>query len=184
VHKLYALDRADVNDQEDGVHYIPAEVLRAQESGSVPHGELKVKLGCPLILLRNLNVQRGLCNSTCFTLTGIRRQVLHVWLPNGSYELLPRINFTVEEQGVPWVLQRRQFPVKLAFALTINKSQGQSLDEVGVDLRRPVFTHGQLYVALSRAISVQGVKILIDSQVARKTANIVFPEVLLEPDEE
>ncbi len=73
VHKLYALDRADVNDQEDGVHQILAEVLQAQESGSVPPGELKVKLGCPLILLRNLNVQRGLCNGTCLTLTGIRQ---------------------------------------------------------------------------------------------------------------
>ncbi len=47
-----------------------------------------------------------------------------------------------------------------------------------------MFTHGQLYVALSRATSVPGVKILTDSQVARKSGNIVFPEVLLEPDEE
>ncbi len=47
----------------------------------------------------------------------------------------------------------------------------------------PVFTHGQLYVALSRATSVEGVKVLMDSQVARKAENILFPEVLLEPDE-
>ncbi len=73
MHKLYALDRADVNDQEDGVNHIPAEVLRAQESDGVPPGELKVKLGCPLILLRNLNIQRGLCNGTRLTLTGIQR---------------------------------------------------------------------------------------------------------------
>ncbi len=103
-------------------------------------------------------------------------------LPNGSYEFLPRINFTFEEEGLPWVLQWRQFPVELAFALTINKSQGQSLEEVGVDLRRPVFTHRQLSVALSRATSVQGVKILMDSAVERKTENIVIPEVLLDPD--
>ncbi len=112
----------------------------------------------------------------------MRQPELQVRLPNSSYELLPRINFTVEEIGLPWVLQRRQFPVKLAFALTINKSQGQSLDEVGVDLQRPVFTHGQLYVALSRETSVQGVKILMDTAVGRKTENIVFPEVLLDPD--
>jgi hypothetical protein len=59
-HRLFALDKADVNDQEEGVHHIPAEVLRAQESGGIPPGELIVKLGCPLILLRNLNVRCGL----------------------------------------------------------------------------------------------------------------------------
>ncbi len=101
MQKLYALDRVDVNDQEYGVHHIPAEVLRAQESGGVPPGELKVKLRCPLILLRNLNVQRGLYNGTRLTLIGIRRRVLQERLPNGSYELLLLINFTVAEQGVP-----------------------------------------------------------------------------------
>jgi ATP-dependent DNA helicase PIF1 len=184
VQNLYALERADVNDKEDGVHHILAEVLRALKSSGVPSGELKAKLGCPLILLQNHNVQCWLCNSTRLTLTGIWRPVLQVQLPNSGYELLLWINFTAEKQGVPWVLQRRQLPVKLAFALTINKSQGQSLDEVGVDLRRPVFTHGQLYVALSKTTSVQCDKILMDSQVARKTENIRFPEVLLEPDEE
>jgi hypothetical protein len=53
---LYAIDTADENNQEDGVHHIPAEVLRAQETGGVPQGKLKLKLGCPLILLWNLNV--------------------------------------------------------------------------------------------------------------------------------
>ncbi len=67
----------------------------------------------------------------------------------------------VEERSMPWVLYRRQFHVKLAFAMTINKAQGQSLEEVGVDLREALFTLRQLYVALSRATSVAGVKILL-----------------------
>ncbi|KIJ05188.1 hypothetical protein PAXINDRAFT_93785 [Paxillus involutus ATCC 200175] len=54
-----------------------------------------------------------------------------------------------EEYPIP--LRRRQFPVRLAFCMTINKSQGQSVQYVGLDLRTPVFSHGQLYVALSRA---------------------------------
>lgn len=50
-------------------------------------------------------------------------------------------------------LERIQIPVKLAFAMTINKSQGQTFDYVGVYLRKPPFAHGQLYVALSRVRS-------------------------------
>ncbi len=83
--------------------------------------------------------------------------------------MIPRINFIVEERGMPWVLYCRQFPVKLAFALTINKAEGQSLEVVGVDLRESVFTHGQLYMALSRATSVAGIKILMKPDAQRVT---------------
>jgi replication factor A1 len=65
--------------------------------------------------------------------------------------------------------------------MTINKSQGQTLQRVGVHLRRSVFTHGQLYVAISRATSRAGLKILIensDGSCAKETKNIVYTEVL------
>jgi hypothetical protein len=75
---LFDLDKADVNDQEEGVHHIMAEVFQAQESGGIAPGELIVKKGCPLIILRNLKVHRGLCNGTRLTLTGIRRRVRQV----------------------------------------------------------------------------------------------------------
>ncbi|KYM98545.1 ATP-dependent DNA helicase PIF1 [Cyphomyrmex costatus] len=59
---------------------------------------------------------------------------------------------------------RRQFPIKLAFAMTINKSQGQTFEKVGIDLRRDVFNHGQLYVAFSRVRSWQTLKIYLGKQ--------------------
>ena len=63
--------------------------------------------------------------------------------------------------------------------MTINKSQGQSLTHVGIDLRSPVFSHGQLYVALSRATDVRSIATLIkESNVDEVTDNIVYPEVL------
>ena len=81
-------------------------------------------------------------------------------------------------------MTRVQFPIRLSFAITVNKSQGQSLSTVGVDLRHAVFTHGQLYVALSRVTTVAGLSILLPPPVdaadpARTAINIVYPEVLL-----
>ena len=65
--------------------------------------------------------------------------------------------------------------------MTINKSQGQTVSNVGVYLRKPVFTHGQLYVAVSRVKDRQGLKILIeneDGSCGSKTKNIVYKEIL------
>eukprot|EP01083_Nonionella_stella_P158388 515518_1 len=58
--------------------------------------------------------------------------------------------------------QRIQYPIQLAFAMTCNKAQGQTLKQLGLYLPIPVFTHGQLYVALSRPDNPDGLKILIE----------------------
>ncbi|KAG5536158.1 hypothetical protein RHGRI_023821 [Rhododendron griersonianum] len=71
-------------------------------------------------------------------------------------------------------MTRRQFPVRLAYAMTINKSQGQSVKIVGVDLRTPVFSHGQLYVALSRCTSGEHTSVLLSSDASNSTTNIVY----------
>ncbi|PIA65500.1 hypothetical protein AQUCO_00100776v1 [Aquilegia coerulea] len=79
----------------------------------------------------------------------------------------------------PFQMARRQFPVRLAFAMTINKSQGQSVKYVGIDLRNHVFSHGQLYVALSRCTSSNRISVLLGNEDDDKTTNVVYPEVLL-----
>jgi hypothetical protein len=64
--------------------------------------------------------------------------------------------------------------------MTINKSQGQSVKHVGLDLRSPVFTHGQFYVAVSRVMSVSNIKVIWAEDVRDgKTMNIMYEEVLL-----
>jgi ATP-dependent exoDNAse (exonuclease V) alpha subunit len=59
------------------------------------------------------------------------------------------------------------------FAMTINKSQGQTLGHVGLYLTRPIFTHGQLYVAVSRVKTRIGLKILIIDDFKKKQKRIL-----------
>ena len=85
------------------------------------------------------------------------------------------------DSNLPFILNRRQFPICVAFSMTINKSQGQTLSRVGLYLPQPVFSHGQLYVALSRITSYQNIKVLIDNSRVNsqkgRTRNVVYKEV-------
>lgn len=99
----------------------------------------------------------------------------------GELVCIPRIVLNGKSHRWPFILQRRQFPIRLCYAMTINKCQGQTLKNVGVYLRKPVFTHGQLYVAVSRVSSRHGLKMVIeddDGEPSSVTRNIVFEEVL------
>ncbi|XP_043283139.1 uncharacterized protein [Venturia canescens] len=82
------------------------------------------------------------------------------------------------EDVYPFAFKRRQFPIKLAFAMTINKSQGQTFDRIGIDLRKNVFNHGQLYVAFSRVRSWSSLKIYLGNQRHdRNVKNFVYTEL-------
>ncbi|KAF1892578.1 hypothetical protein Lal_00011045 [Lupinus albus] len=89
-------------------------------------------------------------------------------------------NLSPSHSSWPFKLTRRQFPLTVSYAMTINKSQGQSLASVGLYLPRPVFGHGQLYYAFSRVQSMEGHKILIhdkEEKTMNTTINVVFKEV-------
>ncbi|PIA29184.1 hypothetical protein AQUCO_06200046v1 [Aquilegia coerulea] len=92
---------------------------------------------------------------------------------------IPRITLEPTDSETPFKMSHRQFPIRLAFAMTINKSQGQSVKIVGIDLQNPVFNHGQLYVALSRCTSLRRITVLLPSEEDETTTNVVYPEVLL-----
>jgi hypothetical protein len=82
------------------------------------------------------------------------------------------------ETDWPFVLRRRQFPVRVAFAITINKSQGQTFNNVGVYLPSPVYSHGQLYVVISHVTSSVNIKIFNGQAPDGYMRNVVYKEVL------
>jgi len=97
---------------------------------------------------------------------------------------LPRITMSPSDDiSLPFKMRRKQFPIRLSFAMTINKAQGQTIPNVGIYLPEPVFSHGQLYVALSRGVSRQTTRILLKpnkvlDSTSKSTKNIVYKDVV------
>ncbi|CAF1929457.1 unnamed protein product [Brassica napus] len=136
------------------------------------------------MMLRNLNQKNGLCNGTRMMISRLGHKVLEAELLTGTHVgervLIPRIQLSPTDTIHPFTFRRRQYPIRLCYAITINKSQGQSLKQVALYLPRPVFSHGQLYVALSRVTTPEGVRILDDTEGATRTdvvTNIVYKEI-------
>jgi hypothetical protein len=157
----------------------PIEYLNSLNPSGLPLSHLSLKPCCPLMLLRNLDPTQGLCNGTRLILVAIKPRVLECRILGGKFAgktvFIPRTTMdNTSDESLP--LSRHQFPVQLAFVMTINKVQGQSVRIVGLDLRTSVFSHGQLYVAVSRCTSMERIKVLLQER--SKTANIVYPEVL------
>lgn len=137
-------------NQDDVINY-PPEFLNSLDLPGLPPHNLQLKVGSVVIMLRNINQPR-LCNGTRLAIKKLLNNVIEATILKGKYKgedvLIPRIPMIPTD--VPFEFKRLQFPVRLAFAMTINKSQGQSLSVCGINLENPCFSHGQLYVACSR----------------------------------
>jgi ATP-dependent exoDNAse (exonuclease V) alpha subunit len=163
------------------------EYLNSLSPSGLPSHRLFIKPGMPLMLMRNLNPKMGLCNGTRLIFQRIHRNhLLECKIVGGEHRnrtvLIPRITLRPKEREFPFEWSRRQFPVRVAFAMTINKSQGQTLQKVGVWLNDTCFAHGQLYVAMSRVGSPKDIKFAIrqiDNYLGNLTSNVVYKEVLI-----
>nr|XP_054599299.1 uncharacterized protein LOC129163960 [Nothobranchius furzeri] len=156
----FVITAAFIGLESDAVAH-PVELLNLlQPQGMSPH-HLSLKVAMPIMLMHNLNPLYGLANGTRFIIKAVLRHAIQAEVITGTHigrqVLILRIPIMLSDNQLPFT----QFLIKPAFAITINKSQGQALDKLRIFLPWPVFSHGQLYVAESRVGEQEGVKLLV-----------------------
>nr|CAD2192841.1 unnamed protein product [Meloidogyne enterolobii] len=161
------------------------EALHNETPSGLPPHKLVLKAGAPVMLLRNLDITRGLCNGTRMQIKKMSSENLFCRLLTGPREgqeyVIPRVKFEYGQgrhhRGLRF--RRIQFPVRPCFAMT---SQGQTLQKMGLMLNKgQCFAHGQVYVAMSRVTTMEGIRVFSPSTCKGDISvidNIVFHELL------
>ncbi|CAG8791239.1 1383_t:CDS:1, partial [Cetraspora pellucida] len=160
------------------------EFLNNLKMSGISLYKLLLKIGTPIMLLHNLSLAESLCNGLCLICYAFTHHVIEAELITKKYTgtrvFLFCIVFT-SVANLSFILKCHQFLVHPVFAITINKAQGQTLNSIGVYLPTPVFSHGQLYIACSRATFRTNLKIMLTDHYTEigHTQNTVYPKVLL-----
>ena len=181
---------ADELEDDDGKNSlnIQPEYLNSLTPNGYPPHRLVLKVGMPIIMLRNLNPPAGLANGTRLIVQRLNRHIIQAEIVTGHpshvgrIALIPRIPLITDKGDLPFQFRRQQFPIRAAFAMTISKAQGQTLTRVGLLLTSPVFTHGQLYVGMSRTGDPSQLLTVgdVDATTQKTTAkNIVYEELVV-----
>ena len=159
---------------------VPIEFLNTLEVPGLPLYELRLKVWMPIMVIRNINKKRNICNGTRLIVEKITGCLLYAFNParDNKRVVLPRIELESDLEKVGFLQRRRQFPVYPAFAFTLNKAQGQAISgRVSIFLWHQCFPHGQLYVATSRITHPDHVKFFFKSR-EDKARNVVITQII------
>ena len=177
-------------DQAEQANTYPPDFLNTVSPAGLTQHCLRLQVGAPIMLIRNLNRADGVMNGTRLIIKKLMKYFVEAEVITGTHKgttvCLPRLNLTPSDDSQHAIrFTRRQFPFRLAFCVTINKSQGQTFDRVGVLLPGPVISHGQACVALSRCGNQNHIHILLqpgawpDENTSNAMKNVVWKEVLV-----
>lgn len=115
---------------------------------------LELKEGCRVMLLKNLDIKKGLANGSCGTVKQLTSSSIDILFDNGVRSNLIPMEFEYIKEGKTKI-KRTQYPLRLAYGITIHKSQGMTFDKLVVNFNK-IFAYGQAYVALSRTKTLDG----------------------------
>jgi ATP-dependent DNA helicase PIF1 len=146
----YALSIDEAQDCDPGLY--PLEYIHSITLSGIPDHAVLLKKGAPYLIMHNASPT--LCNGTRVIYHRRVGRCLEVEISSGvhkgEFHYLPRLVLTFRNPTMPFTLRRIQFPLMLCWAMTVHKSQGQTLDKVGIYFSAPAWAHGLLYVAVSR----------------------------------
>jgi len=115
---------------------ITPEFLNSLRTSGLPNHSITLKVGTPIMLLRNLDQSEGLCNGSRLIVTRLAKHVISAKIitekNKGTEVYIPCMSMSPSQSPWSFKMIRRQFPIMLSYAMTISKSQGQSLDCVGL----------------------------------------------------
>lgn len=157
------LSKLDLLDSEEYCFDAKVEGDIKLDSNLPAEKKLSLKTGAQVIFVRN-DPSRRWVNGTIGTISKLSQDEIQVVTESGEYKVSPvswesyKYEYNSKEKKIVKTLvgTYTQFPLKLSWAITIHKSQGMTFDKMILDLSRGVFSKGQLYVALSRVRSLDG----------------------------